>query len=211
MASLSVSELSRFIESGSHQPFWMGLDVHKRSYYIALLRFDGSVFTWSAPSDPEKIVELIHKHQICILGACYEAGPTGFSLARTLKNAGIPVTVAAPNKIPRSVSPGSKTDRLDCTKLARFVSKGLIRPIAIPTVKEESERALMRRRHQVTNSIRRSMQRIKSQLLYNGLNESESIKRWSKKSIEELHSTLLTEEAKIVIEGHRSTIGGIEP
>jgi len=81
-------------------------------------------------------------------------------------------------------------------------NKQLIRPIAIPTVKEESERALIRRRHQVTNSIRRSMQRIKSQLLYNGLKEPESLKRWSKKSIEELHSTLLPEEAKIVIESH---------
>ena len=202
MANFSVTELSRFIESSSQKPFWMGLDVHKRNYYIALLRFDGSIFTWSAPADPIKIVELIDRYKICLSGACYEAGPTGFSLARTLISAGIPVTVAAPNKIPRSVSPGSKTDRLDCTKLALFVSKGFIRPINIPSAIAESERALMRRRHQVTNSIRRCKQRIKALFLYNGLKEPESLKRWSQKSVEELHSTVIPESAKLVLESH---------
>ena len=42
--------------------------------------------------------------------------------------------VAAPSKIPRSVSAGAKTDRLDCLKLARYAAKGLIRPIAIQGV-----------------------------------------------------------------------------
>ena len=202
MANFSVSELSRFIESGSQNPFWMGLDVHKRSYYVALRRFDGSIFTWSAPADPVKLVELIDRYKIRLSGACYEAGPTGFSLARILMSAGIPVTVAAPSKIPRSVSPGSKTDRLDCTKLAIFVSKGFIRPIAIPTVEAESERALIRRRHQLTNSIRRSKQRIKAQFLYTGLKEPKALKRWSQKSIEALRFTVFPEPAKLVLESH---------
>ena len=132
MARYSLNDLKVFLADDPHLPYWMGIDVHKRSYRIALLR-DDSTFTWSAPADPEKLVQTINDFEIPLAGICYEAGPTGFSLARLIVKSNIPVIVAAPSKVPRSVSPGSKTDRLDCLKLAHFASKGLIKPIAIPT------------------------------------------------------------------------------
>jgi len=63
----------------------------------------------------------------------YEAGPTGYSLARTIKAAGLPVGVVAPSKTPRQAAPDSKTDSLDARKLAEYAAKGLLRHIAIPT------------------------------------------------------------------------------
>lgn len=182
MAYFSVTELRRFIAAGPSEAFWVGLDVHKRSYSVALLRADDCVFTWSAPADAELLVRTFEKFDIEIAGVCHEAGPTGYRLARTLENAAIPVVVAAPNKVPRSVAPGAKTDRLDCIKLARFAAKGLIRSIGVPSPKAEWERSLLRRRHQIADNIRRCKQRIRAQFLYHGIPEPKELRYWPKTS-----------------------------
>jgi transposase len=54
----------------------------------------------------------------------------------------------------------SKTDRLDGRKLAEYASSGMLRSIAVPTETEEGFRALVRRRHRLTDSIRHAKQRI---------------------------------------------------
>jgi transposase len=56
------------------------------------------------PADPSSVVKTLHSNGIHLQGACFEAGPTGFKLARVLKSEDIPVIVAAPSKVPRSVS-----------------------------------------------------------------------------------------------------------
>jgi len=137
-----------------------------------------------------------------IAGVVYEAGPTGFGLARALIAEGIPVIVAAPSKIPRSIRAGAKTDRLDCLKLVRFAAKGLIRPIAIPTEKEEAYRALSRRRHQLVDSVRRCKQRIKGFLLYYGFQETHSLKYWLTDYPEQIAAFPMEEEARLTIESH---------
>jgi len=63
----------------------------------------------------------------------YEAGPTGYSLARQLQKASLPIKVVAPSKTPRHPARDSKTDRLDCRTLAKYAAKGLLRQIGIPT------------------------------------------------------------------------------
>lgn len=182
MATSIISEAKDLISYDINAPVWIGLDVHKRSYAVALKIGDYSPLTWTAPANPEKLVNTLSSAGLHPNGVCYEAGPTGFSLARVLQNSDIPVIIAAPSKVPRSVSPGSKTDRLDCIKLALFASKGLIHPIAIPSVTAESERALLRRRHQLTDGIRKCKQRIKAQFLFHGFPEPPELKYWSKES-----------------------------
>ena len=202
MAIFSVSDFRQFIELNPQESYWMGMDVHKRSYYVALCDSEGNYYTWSAPADPKKLIETIRHYNILINCACYEAGPTGFSLARSLIEEGIPCMVGAPNKIPRSVSPGSKTDRLDCIKLARYASKGLIRSIAIPSSKSESERALLRRRHQLTDAIRQVKQRIKAVFLFHGMDEPAELKHWSKNSRKRLLQLSCSKNLKLVLESH---------
>ena len=202
MARFSLSDLKRFLAVDPDSRFWMGIDVHKNSYHIALRRDDENIFTWSAPASPQKILEMIIDLQIPIEGVCYESGPTGFTLARTLENAGIPAIVGAPSKIPRSISRGSKTDRLDCIKLACFVSKGLIKPIAVPTETEESERSILRRRNQLVDEIRRCKQRIKSMSLYHGFDIPESTTNWRKGCLDELKSIPLPSGMKMTLLSH---------
>jgi len=202
MARFSLSSLQSFVETHRSEPFWVGIDVHKRSYHCALLRADTQTFTFVAPAAPEKFIALCRKLDLTIAGIVYESGPTGFSLARALIAEEIPVIVAAPSKVPRSIRAGSKTDRLDCLKLVRFAAKGLIRPIAIPTEQEEASRALSRRRHQLVDNVRRSKQRIKGFLLYHGIQESHVLQHWLADYPDEIAALPLEEEARLTIESH---------
>ena len=202
MATYSLSALQTFVSTHQSDPFWVGVDVHKRSYHIALLRADNKTFTFTSQASPEIFVEQIRRLTIAVAGVAYEAGPTGFSLARTLMTAKIPVTVAAPSKIPRSVSAGAKTDRLDCLKLAHYAAKGMIRPIAVPTAGEEAQRALLRRRHQLVDRVRQSKQRIKGFLLYHGFKETDAIKHWHSDYEEQIAALPFLPEGRLTMESH---------
>ena len=54
----------------------------------------------------------------------YEAGPTGFGLARELAAAGIECVIAAPGKIARAPQDRVKTDRRDAERLVRLLMAG---------------------------------------------------------------------------------------
>src|SRR3954452_18495547 len=64
--------------------------------------------------------------------AVYEAGPTGFGLARAAQRAGVEVTIAAPSKTPRARGDRIKTDRRDAELLARLLLAGQLKAVAVP-------------------------------------------------------------------------------
>lgn len=202
MAKYSLSALQTFVSTHQSEPFWIGVDVHKCSDHVALLRGDNKTTTFATTASPKAFVEQLQRLSIRIAGVVYESGPTGFSLARALLAQRIPVTVAAPSKIPRSVRPGAKTDRLDCLKLADYAAKGLIRSIAIPTVEEEAQRALLRRRHQLVDRVRQCKQRIKGFLLCHGVKETDAIRTWRSDFEEQIAALPLLPEGRLTIESH---------
>ena len=202
MAKSSVPSLRQFVSGFESQPFWIGIDVHKQSYSFALRRADQRCFTWKGPAKPKAVVAQIVRLGITVATVAYESGPTGFSLARVLQEANIPVIVAAPSRIPRSITAGAKCDRLDCIKLADYAAKGMLKPIAIPTLEEETRRSLLRRRHNLVDAIRRVKQRIKSQLLFLGLPEPAAIKHWSNDAADALLRLPLDQAARLTMESY---------
>lgn len=202
MAKFSLSSLQTFVSGFEKQSFWIGIDVHKRSYYIALRRSDGHCTTWVAPSDPDSFAKQILRLGIAVAAVAYETGPTGFSLARALERVHIPVIVAAASRIPRSVTAGAKCDRLDCLKLADYAAKGMLKPIAVPTPDEEARRSLLRRRHTLVDSVRRSKQRIKSLLLFLGIPEPAAVTNWSNKASDALLDLPLQPAARLTLESY---------
>lgn len=197
-----VASLDQFVKYFEGHPFHMGLDVHKRSYHVAIRREDGKAMTWICPANPRGLVEQIRRLSIQVSGVAYEAGPTGFDLARTLRSAGINVLMAAPSRIPRAVRTGAKTDRLDCLRLADYAAKGLIKPIAIPSPEQEAERSLERRRHDLVDSLRRCKQRIKGLILFLGLPEPKETERWRRGAAEALLALPLDPHARLTLESH---------
>lgn len=202
MAKFSLSSMQAFVSGFENQPFWIGIDVHKRSYYVALKRNDGQTTTWVSPASPQKFAEQIQRLDISVAAVAYETGPTGFSLARVLEQANIPVIVAAASRIPRSVTSGAKCDRLDCIKLADYAAKGMLKPIAIPAPDEEARRSLLRRRHNLVDAVRCCKQRIKSMLLFLGIEEPVAVTSWTNKASEALQTLTLEPMAKLTMESY---------
>jgi transposase len=76
----------------------------------------------------------------------YEAGPTGFGLARALRGAGIGCVVAAPGKIERPAQDRVKTDVRDAERLVRLLMIDGLHAVRVPSDQEEALRDLVRAR-----------------------------------------------------------------
>lgn len=86
----------------------------------------------------------------------YEAGPTGFGLARTLETAGISCVVAASSKLQRPPGDPVKADARDAEHLARLNLLDQIAPVAVPGSSREAARDLVRAREDVRSDLMRS-------------------------------------------------------
>jgi transposase len=183
MKEKKTSNLEQFFVESAGRKIWIGVDVHKRSYSVAVCRDDGVIVSWKTTADNDALVKQLSGHGIEIKALVYESGPTGFGLARACRDAGIPVIVAAPSRVIRPVSPTAKTDSLDCRKLAHLAAKDMVRSIAVPSEEEEALRALQRRRHQLADSRRKVRQRIRGFLLFHGLQEPTGLDNWSNAAV----------------------------
>jgi hypothetical protein len=53
MARVSVAGIRTFVERSKSGAVHVGVDVHKRSYSVALTRADGVLKEWAMPSSPK--------------------------------------------------------------------------------------------------------------------------------------------------------------
>jgi transposase len=130
----------------SISPTFLGLDVHTDTISAAVLRPGEDVSdVEKISSDDDSVRRLVAR-----LGdprrvrACYEAGPTGYELARLLRALGVSCEVIAPSLIPMAPGDRVKTDKCDARRLARLYRAGELVAIRIPTVAEEAVRDLCR-------------------------------------------------------------------
>lgn len=165
---------------------YIGIDVHKLNYHVALYLNGAHAIDYITPADNAKLCATFQKLQPAIKNIVYEAGPTGYSLARQLKQASLPVDVIAPSKTPQYAARDSKTDRLDGRKLAEYAAKGLLRPIAIPTRRQEADRQLPRLRIQFVKKLKRTKVQIKSFLLQHGISDPQGLSHFSQQAVEKL-------------------------
>jgi transposase len=159
----------------------IGIDTHAASNQVyALVKETGEVEEARLSAYPKEIVSWIKARDFPRpLRCCYEAGPTGFGLARALNDEGIVCIVAATSKLPYRTD-RQKNDRLDAEWLARMLDSGAVRPVMIPTVEEESLRHLSRLRGEVAGDLRKARQRVASFLLLTKTSYTLTKKRWTK-------------------------------
>jgi len=100
--------------------------------------------------------------------AAYEAGPTGYGLARELARRGVECVVAAPSKIPRASGDRVKTDRRDAEHLVRLLLAGKLHAVRVPGEEEEALRDLVRARDAVRMDLMRARHRLSKLLLRHG-------------------------------------------
>lgn len=111
---------------------------------------------------------------------CYEAGPCGFELQRSLTANGIPCDVIAPALIPRRPGDRIKTDRRDAGQLAVLYRAGALTAIHIPTEQEEAARDLLRCREDIRADLLRARHRLSKFLLRHGRRFTATKRAWSK-------------------------------
>jgi transposase len=148
---------------------WVGLDVHARKVVAGVLDAgSGELRSLRAPALTEETVEWLRQFPAPVRVA-YEAGPTGYGLARVCAEAGIACTVAAPSKIPRASADKVKTDRRDAERLARLLRLGELVAVRVPEPYEEMARDLVRAREDARGELMRARHRLSKLLLRHGL------------------------------------------
>src|SRR5664280_1515309 len=103
------------------------------------------------------------------VGVVYEAGPTGYGLARFLTDHNIRCVVAAPSKLQRPSGDRVKTDAKDAQHLARLLRLDEITPVVVPTVAQEAARDLVRAREDVRGDLMRARHRTSKLLQRQGI------------------------------------------
>jgi transposase len=125
----------------------------------------------------------------------YEAGPTGFGLARALAQDGIDCLVCEPGLIPRAPRDRIKTDRRDAERLVRLLMAGELSAVRVPTPAEEGLRDLVRAREDVRADLTRARHRLGKQLLRHGVRFEGPGRSWTQAHMEWLGRVALDERA----------------
>ena len=150
----------------------VGLDVHARSVRAAVIdTATGEVIERRLSPEPAAVLgfvtEVAGVHGP--VAVTYEAGPTGYGLARALLAAGYRCQVAAPSKLLRPGGDRVKTDAKDAMLLARLARNDDIVAVTIPTVAQESARDLVRARDDARTTLMAARHRLSKLLLRHGL------------------------------------------
>jgi len=160
-----------------NKTYYIGLDVHKETtaiaYTFSYSRAKPTYYKECGGSN--RAIELNLKRLAKELGVaftdlkvCYEAGPTGFVLARRLIQLGVDCVVCSPSKTERNPNDKIKTDKKDAAKVAKEFRNGDITVVRIPPSLDEAIRDVCRARTDAVDDLSRSKQRLKSFLLRNG-------------------------------------------
>jgi transposase len=145
------------------------LDVHARSVVACGLDGQtGELFERRLCPDRGEIITWIRGLPGPV-AVTYEAGPTGFGLARFLTAEGIDCLVAAPSKLQRPSGDRVKTDVRDARHLARLLHLGEIVAVAVPSVEQEAARDLVRAREDVRGDLMSARHRLSKLLLRLGI------------------------------------------
>lgn len=168
------------------QSTFVGLDVHAKSVVACALNpATAEVQHTKMSAEPEVVLSWIQRFPTDTK-AVYEAGPTGYPLARYLQEHGVDCVIAAPSKLLRAPGDHVKTDKKDSTDLARMLSLGEVTKVRIPSVEQEALRDLSRTRLQAQKTLAHSKQRLNALLLRHGRVYSEPSK-WTRQHKEWLH------------------------
>ena len=205
--------------------YYIGIDVHKKSWKISI-RFDGRELRhFSMDPYAGHLRRYVDKHyrngHFCTV---YEAGFSGFSTHRDLAHHDFTNIVIHTSDVPTTDKERrTKTDKVDCRKLARFledyyrhpdpVTERRINPIYVPTVTAEALRDLWRVRSKLIKDQTRIKNWICSFLNKWGivLPAAEELNRWTSRFIEHLRELEFAHPvAKLSLNQHLDSLESIK-
>src|ERR1039458_3419318 len=150
---------------------FIGMDVDKETIGVAVTA-TGEVGKATAygtfPNTAaalEKLVRRLRQAGSGPLKFCYEAGPCGYGVHRTLTRLGEDCMVVAPSMIPRKSGDRQKNDTRDAASLAVLHRGGLLTAVWVPDPAHEAMRDLVRARLAAVRAVRAARQQLSAFLL----------------------------------------------
>jgi transposase len=144
---------------------WVGLDVHASASTVAVFdQASGEVVTRRVHGRPHELVAVLRDVHPPVR-AVYEAGPTGYGLARRARAEGLAVEVCAPGHSERRPGDRVKTDKRDAIRLARLLAAGELTLVCVPSVEHEQLRDVVRCREDIRQDLMRARHRLGKFLL----------------------------------------------
>lgn len=153
------------------QKIFIGIDVHARTWEVAVLTESGFVKRYSQVSSAKVLFDFLTKHfPDGEYHAVYESGFSGFSTYYALKEYNIDCVVTHAADVPTTqYEEVMKTDRVDALKLARSLRADEIRPIYIRKRENIDDRSVVRVRKTIQKQLGGNRSRIKHMLHCNGV------------------------------------------
>ena len=196
----------------------LGLDVHYRQVTVAMQEDGGRIkaagkmglggfLNWVR-------TKLEHGWRI---ESCYEAGASGYWLHRQLVELGVKNLVVAPKAMGGAEAKRQKTDKRDSAQLSDALERYLrgqdkaLSVVAVPTVEQEQNRALIRYHRQMIKDRTRAEARGKGLLCAQGievggrwweskgwtqLQSDPRLKDWMKEQLEDWRKKILSAQAE---------------
>jgi len=161
----------------------VGLDAHQETIHAAILlsgRREAVVEAFANTSEGiRRFVRRLKEQAPGPIEGCYEAGPLGYGLQRSLIALGLDCVVIAPSLIPQKPGDRIKTDRRDARKLADLLRAGLLTEVHAPTPAQEAVRDLCRAREAVKEDQKRMRHRLSKFLLRRSIRWTAGRKAWT--------------------------------
>ena len=169
------------------QEIYVGMDVHKNSWSISIFTEHLEHKTFSQPPDVSVLVNYLNRNfPGAVYNSVYEAGFSGFWTHDKLKEHGVNCMVVNPADVPtKNKEKATKTDRVDCRKLARSLRSGELEGIYVPARPKVEDRHLLRTRQSMVKKQTRCKNQIKALLYFYGISVPDELAQshWSNKFI----------------------------
>ena len=165
---------------------FVGMDVHKDTIVVAVTAAGDvgkATFYGTIPNTTAALEKLVTRLRAAGSGPlkfCYEAGPCGYGMHRTLTRLGEDCLVAAPSMIPRRSGDRQKNDKRDASALAVLHRGGLLTAVWVPDAAHEAMRDLIRARQAAVRAARAARQQLSGFLLRHARTYPERRRAWTK-------------------------------
>ena len=165
---------------------FIGMDVHKDTIVVAVTAMGDAGKATAYGTFPntaaalEKLVKRLRQAGGGPLKFCYEAGPCGYEVHRTITRLKEDCVVVAPSMIPRKSGDRQKNDKRDAASLAVLHRGGLLTAVWVPDTAHEAMRELIRARQAAVRAVRTARQQLSAFLLRHERIYSGDRKAWTK-------------------------------
>jgi len=148
------------------QSIYVGIDVHKKDWKVSIKSEALTYGTFTQPPTASALVQHLHRNYPgASYYSAYESGFSGFWAHRDLISQGVNNIVVHAADVPTTGKERAfKTDKRDCSKIARSLCNGELEALHIPSIKTQEDRSLVRLRLTFRKDLTRQKNRVKAML-----------------------------------------------